>query len=33
MVSYLRASASYRKGSTDEAIKYFEKLANMTPAS
>ena len=33
MVSYLRASAIYRKGSTDEAIKYFEKLANMTPAS
>ena len=33
MVSYLRASAIYRKGSTDEAIKYFEELANMTPAS
>ena len=33
MVSYLRASAIYRKGSTDEAIKYFEELANVTPTS
>lgn len=28
MVSYLKASALYRKGNTDEAIKYFENLAD-----
>lgn len=33
MVSYLRASALYRKGSTDEAIKYFEDLANVNPST
>ena len=31
MVSYLRASALYRKGNTDEAISRFEGLANVSP--
>ena len=33
MVSYLRASALYRKGNTDEAISRFEELANIEPST
>ena len=33
MVSYLRASALYRKGNTDEAISRFEGLANVSPST
>lgn len=33
MVSYLKASAIYRKGNTDEAIRCFENLANASPSS
>ncbi|MCY7008193.1 tetratricopeptide repeat protein [Fusobacterium simiae] len=33
MVSYLRASALYRKGNTDEAIRQFEDLANVNPST
>ena len=33
MVSYLRASALYRKGNTDDAISRFEELANIEPST
>ena len=33
MVSYLKASALYRKGNTDEAIKYFENLADTSSST
>ena len=33
MVSYLRASALYRKGNTDEAISRFEGLTNVSPST
>lgn len=33
MVSYLKASALYRKGNTDEAIRQFEDLANVNPST
>ena len=33
MVSYLRASALYRKGNTDEAISHFEELASIEPST
>ena len=33
MVSYLRASALYRKGNTDEAINHFEELAKTEPST
>jgi len=33
MVSYLRASALYRKGNTDDAIGRFEELANIEPST
>ena len=33
MVSYLRASALYRKGNTDEAISRFEGLVNVSPST
>ncbi len=33
MVSYLKASALYRKGNTDKAIKYFENLADTSSST